>query len=219
MSFVSMPRIIENETYAYLRRGLSCSNKSNFYNDQIVPRIVDLVMPVFIAAVAAIETVIGVSLFIEVILTRATNKTLNENAAKRLRYPSLVIADIFKRVLRLINLEADFGLVAHQPKQGLIYALMVPVLNAKSKDFYSSNNFFEREIVTRLCVTLTAVAAVIARVIDTIFGVMVAAAAVCTLGTIEKVNSMAHHELRFPGILIDGTDLVRNIINPGSIYV
>src|SRR5438105_490683 len=108
INMTELPLKVAFNAEVFIRETLRCSCASDFYNHQIVDRISNIASTVFIVIVGAIETVIGLGLFVEVILTRGSIRDLSKESQDRLYYPSIVISQLFLNIIRTINLEANF---------------------------------------------------------------------------------------------------------------
>lgn len=97
---------------------------------------------------------------------------------------------------------------------GFFFDWVDPHIYGIAFELARSENFFKREIATRLTHALRLLVAVITRTADAIIGVITGIFAILTLGRFDLINKVAYRALQAPALISDVFNIGKCIVYP-----
>ncbi|MGK5595303.1 MAG: hypothetical protein ACSNEK_08105 [Parachlamydiaceae bacterium] len=172
-----------------------------------------------IALVAnALDVIVGLMTGVASILSAGANKKFNRLVAVYLPKSSWLFSHPFEHLLSSINPSARFSndkVLIKEEGFGFLSGFTISYFDNKANEFYHSNHFVKKHLVSRLFFSLTGLMAMITRVADGILSVPVACAALVAFGKLTSLNNLAYRTLQAPGCMFDLCYCALGVINPG----
>ena len=164
----------------------------------------------------AIDTIIGLGSSMVDICTFGKINKISKYTKVHISKSSLLFSKPFQQILLIFNPKNDKALFKEDNEVGLFTSFVYSgsfLLQGRCRH----SNWFNRQVSTRLILTLSIIASLIARIVDIIIGFIAAFCALVTIGHFKLMNSVAFQGLQIPGIIFDIWINVHLFLNPFSL--
>jgi hypothetical protein len=196
-----------NDSYKNLSSDFAGSR--SVFRSEVLSRIISLLLIPGSAIANLADTVVAVFAQAGVILTGGNNQRLVNTANLHFSYSSSLSVP-FYYLIRVINPRSGPEPVT---SRGITLALKLKLEKIASK-FFHSDNLLKKHTATRLTYALLAVACVVTRAVEAVFGLVGATLAVLTLGKFHRLNQFAYVNLHFTHIVRDIIQCATKIVFP-----
>jgi hypothetical protein len=199
----------------------------NGFKDSVVIRMKHLGIAVFSPLMALVDMGIGIGSG-AVELWTLRRRTPFISASKNLEEGSrLFVALFYANLLRALNPNAGFLEEHHEGVRdcrqeslsyyfgdGLVRASLIKRISCLGRSLNFSESIFHRQISSRLTYVLLALAVVITRAVEVIFGMVAAFFSLIFLGKVASLNRYAYRGLQATGMIGDVSYCVFKMIYP-----
>lgn len=226
MPYVSLTQTLIDPAQDYVRNNLS--NRINsfdgkeievtFFKREILARGAHLGLTPANALIKTVDTFVGLIGSVGVILTLGRHEDTLNFSDRHLVNCKTIVSQSYSHLLKFINPHAscdNWESYVKEGRHGYLTNYTHPIRRF-AKESVKSENFFKRNISSRLGFAALAVACVVTRVADAILSVITMALSLVTVGLFKKVNNVALRSAQAMGLTHDLFYCATKILNPSA---
>jgi type III secretion system FlhB-like substrate exporter len=226
-------RYLEDSTYINLVN----SKDAGFLKQQILSRVVFLILTPASLIVCAIDTILGLGAVLAAIFVSKHRQLLMDVAFTHFISTSAVFSFTYIHLLHVINPNISFEDESPKRRQELLQKNphhKFPIISSKGNGFIAdrtidyltkkvvayrnSKSLMEQCVATRTTLVELLIASFIARVIDGVIGIFAASFSILSAGQFRSLNNLAYRTTVVGSIVSDFIYCGTKIINPYFIY-
>lgn len=205
--------------YHYVRQKLYLKKDAGFIDQEILARIAHASLIPFSFATSILDTIVGSISGGITIASGGTSDRAYSYAQNFLKESQPILAFPFLNALRTLNPHANIlrnrtiqEISSNGP--GLLTAYIKEKLREKIYDLHSGHHLLTRQVTSRLCHAVFALACVITRIVDFAVGSIAAILSFLTYGEFATINHLAYRGLKVGGVFLDVFQHIIEVINP-----